>query len=267
MGSKLTTSKRTIFVGCLLGATIVLLVPHAVTRKCQYAFRRVFCVPLGVSRSLTLAAKPGTSPKVNHQEYLDLQRAFEKLENHAANLKDAVARQEETINRLTQLRVDPEWKKLGFVPATVFTATGNNHVVINRGTRDLVQPKRFVLAHNAIVGKVLEVDKHQATVELISGEGAFLPVHVDTPENRGLLRGQGKGLCLIQNVKYDQPVEVGQFVYANNRPELLGISVVVGQVSACTRDEEKPYFWRIEMTPAVALQKLDQVDVILPGRP
>jgi hypothetical protein len=53
----------------------------------------------------------------------------------------------------------------------------------------------------------------------------------------------------------------------SNQPGLLGIPIVVGQVSSCERDEEKPHLWNIKMIPAVALEQLGQVDVIVPGRP
>lgn len=267
MGSKITTSKRTVFWGCFLGATIVLLVPHSLTSKCQYGFRRIFCVPLGVSRSLTLAAKAPMSAEISSQEHLELKQAFERLSNHAANLTAVIAKQAKTIDRLTQSRIQPEWEKLSFVPASVFTALGDDQVVINRGFRDGIQTKYFLLANNAIVGQVTETNKHQATVELISDEGAFLPVYIDTPKNKGILRGLGQGHCAIQNVAHARPVKIGHAVYTNNQRDLLGIPIVVGQVSACDRDEEKPHLWRIEMTPAVTLEQLGQVDVILPGRP
>ncbi|MCP4449879.1 MAG: rod shape-determining protein MreC [Planctomycetes bacterium] len=266
MGSKFTTSKRTVFMSCLLGATIVLLVPHSMTGKCQYAFRRVFCVPLGISRSLTLAAKTPSSPRISSQAYLDLQQAYEKLANHTANLKGMIDTQKETIDRLTQLRARPDWQRLSFIPALVFTTLGDDRVVINRGVRDGVQSNCFVLANNAIVGQVTETNKYQATIELISDSGAFLSVFIDTPSAMGIMRGLGQGQCVIKNVSYSRPVEVGQSVYTRNQAGLLGIPMIVGQVSACDRDEETPHFWKIEMTPAVAPEELNQVDIIRPGR-
>ncbi|NQV31995.1 MAG: hypothetical protein HQ515_04835 [Phycisphaeraceae bacterium] len=267
MGSKITTSKRTVFLGCFLSATIVLLVPHSLTSKCQYGFRRIFCVPLGISRSLTLAAKAPMSPEISSQEHLELKQAFQRLSNHTANLTAVIAKQAETIDRLTRLRTVPEWQNFGFVPANIFTALGDDRVVINRGLRDGVESKYFILANNAIVGQITETNKHQATIKLISDEGAFLPVYIDTPKNKGILRGLGQGHCAIQNVTYARPVKTGHAVYTHNQPGLLGIPIVVGQVSACERDEEKPHLWRIEMTPAVTLEQLGQVDVILPRRP
>ena len=268
MASKITTSKRTVFLGCFLGATIVLLVPHSLTSKCQYGFRRIFCVPLGISRSLTLAAKAPASPEISSQEHRELAQAFQRLSNHAANLAAVIAKQEATIDRLTQSRTEPEWQKLSFVPANIFTALGDDRVVINRGLRDGVKSKYFILANNAIVGQVTDTNKHQATIELISDEGAFLPVYIDTPKTKGILRGLGQGHCAIQNVTYTRPVKTGQSVYTtSNQPGLLGIPIVVGQVSSCERDEEKPHLWDIKMIPAVALGQVGQVDVILPGRP
>jgi hypothetical protein len=267
MGSKILTSKRTVFLGCFLCATIVLLVPHSLTSKCQYGFRRVFCVPLGISRSLTLAAKTPTPPEISSQEHLELRQAFQRLTNHAANLTAVIAKQEATIDRLTQSRTEPEWEKLGFVPANVFTALGDDHVVINRGFRDGVESKYFILANNAIVGQVTETNRHQATIELVSDEGAFLPVYIDTPTTKGILRGLGQGHCAIQNVAHARPVKAGQSVYTHNQRGLLGIPIVVGYVSACDRDEEKPHLWNIKMKPAATLEQLGQVDVILPGRP
>jgi len=267
MGSKTTTSKRTVFLGCFLGATIVLLVPHGLTSKCQYAFRRVFCVPLGISRSLTLSATAPAPPEISSEKYHTLQQEFQKLSNHAANLTAVITKQEGTIDRLTQLRVEPEWQKLSFVPANVFTAQGDDNVVINRGTRDLVQLKCFILANNAIVGKVSEIQKHQATIELISHQGAFLPVYINTRETQGVCHGLGQGQMEIQSVRYNRPVAMGQPVYTCNQAGLLGTPIIVGKVAACDRNEKEPYLWKIEMAPAVNLTQLDRVDVVLPGRP
>lgn len=268
MASKMTTSKRTVFLGCFLGATIVLLVPHSLTSRCQYGFRRIFCVPLGISRSLTLAAKAPATPEISGKAHLELKEAFQELENHADNLTAMLAQQEQTIDRLSRIRIEPEWQKLCFVPANVFTALGDDHVVINRGLRDSVQSKYFILADNAIVGQITEANQHQATVKLISDSGAFLGVYIDTPDTRGILRGLGQGRCAIRNVGYARPVKIGQSVYTtSSQQDLLGISIVVGRVSACYRDEQAPHLWMIEMTPAAALDELHQVDVILPGQP
>jgi cell shape-determining protein MreC len=266
MGSKTTTSKRTVFLGCFLGATIVLLVPHGLTSKCQYAFRRVFCVPLGISRSLTLVATTPAPPEISSEKYRTLQQEFQKLANHTANLTAVITKQEETINRLAKLRVRPEWQKFSLVPANVFTAQGDDQVVINRGSRDLVKLKCFILANNAIVGKVSEIQKHQATIELISHQGAFMPVYIDTRETQGACFGLGQGQLEIQNVRYTRPVKIGQSVYTSNQPWLLGTPIIVGKVASCERDEKKPYLWKIEMAPAVDPKQLDQVDVVLPGK-
>ncbi len=196
-----------------------------------------------------------------------LQQAFQKLTNHTANLTAVITKQEETINRLTRLRVEPEWQKLSFVPANVFTALGDDHVVINRGSRDYVQVKCFILANNGIVGKVSEIQKNQATVELISNLGAFLPVYINTRDTQGVCHGLGQGQMEIQSVRYNRSVEVGQPVYTSNQPGLLGTPIIVGKVASCVRDEKEPYLWKIEMAPAVDLKQLDRIDVVLPGRP
>lgn len=268
MGSKITTSKRTVFLGCFLSATIVLLAPHRLTSHCQYGFRRIFCVPLGISRSLTLSTTQSSREEVSSQDFIKLQQAYKTLESHADHLQALLVQQQETIDRLAKLRVEPQWEKLSFVPAHVFTALSDNHMVINRGQRDGVKTNSFILADNAIVGRVIETAPNQATIKLISDKDAVLPVYIDSPRTSGILRGQGdRSSMAIQKVTFNRPVKQGMAVYASNRPDLRGIPFPVGKVSSCKRDDKDPHLWEIEMMPSVDLSQLDRIDVIIPDKP
>ena len=253
------------FISFLLCACVLLLMPHNVTTKLQFAFSSLFRIPLGTGRVIALAAQsPSPSQDISSEGYD--KRQYLELQNHADNLQAELDQERSEKQRLAQVRLLRAWASHGLVSARVTQElVGANQIIINRGTRDRLGPEQFILAQNAIVGSICDLDKHQAKVTLISDKSSNIPVFIKSEQanHNGLLRGLGNGTAKIQDVPYDRKIAIGDPVHVRAIPGRLEVPVVVGRVLQCDQDEIEPLLWDIRVEPASDLKRLSQVYVIV----
>jgi len=268
MSSSAVASKRALFLGLLLCAAILLLIPHALTAKLQFAFRRCFRMPLGLGRSITLSARaPANSAGLNASEYQQLRAENLRMQNHIANLKAQLEQQQEELKHLAQLRLTPDYQAFGLVPAQTITAVGHDQLLINRGSADYLVPGQFVLADNAIVGRIQQCTTGQATVMMISHTRSRMQVTVGSPSVKGILTGLGEGRLEVQHVTKQHNLSVGMPVHVCTVPGFLKIPIIVGRVSACTPSTDNPLLWDISVDPAADLKHVGRTDVIVESHP
>jgi cell shape-determining protein MreC len=256
-----------VFISFLLCACVLLLMPQRVTTKLQFIFSSLFRLPLGTGRVVLLAAQsPGPSSDMRGDDYEKLQRENLELQNHNDNLMALLDQMHNEKEKLSKVNLLHAWDPHGFVLAGVIQAlAGSDQIIINRGLRDKLAPGQYILANNAIVGSVFQLDKHVATATLITDESSYIPVFIKSvqADHTGFLRGLGNGKAKAQGIAYQHKIAVGDRVHVQTKPGLLEVPAVVGTVLQCQRDEIEPLLWDITVEPASDLKRLSQVYVIV----
>ncbi len=254
-----------ILTWCLLSSCILLLIPHGVTSKLQFAFARLMSRPLHISRSLTLAARTPINTAVSPSDYQKILIENRKLRNTLNHLEALRQEKNREIERLTHLRTIPNEEHLGFILSDVVTHIKKDQLIINRGQRDGVRQNQFVLSENAVIGTISETNIQQARVLLFSDKKSHIPAYVTSMSTLGMLIGKGSGVIKLVNVPTKKTVRVGDVVYAHKQPGLLETAFPVGMVSDVSEDVQEPLLWDITVTLASNPEQAVTVDVITSG--
>ncbi len=248
----------------MLGGGILLLIPHHVTARFQFAVLDVLRLPIRSGRMIGLwtQATASTGRVVSQQEYDVLVQENRQLLNRASNLEAAVVQQQQQIEQLSGFRQNRAWDQMGLLVSDTFTRVDPYHLDVNLGSADGLVRGLIVIAENAVVGTITDVGAHSARVEWVASRTSRkLPVTVGASKAQGVLVGLGNGLMKIQ-VKRPCTVAKGDTVYVQKIPGLLEQRVVVGVVVECTDDDQEPVLQQIKVQPVCDLSRVTSVSVV-----
>jgi rod shape-determining protein MreC len=243
----------------MLGGFILLFAPKSMTNKFQFAFAHTFGWPLGISRSITLAADtPPDTDVVSRREY-------NKLQNRLADIIEQRNHTQKEVEKLSALRVNPAWERMKFVLANIITDLEGpqNELIINRGAEDGIANDQFVLGDNSIIGTISGVSARSAKVKLFTDPTSKIPVKIEKSDVVRIMQGTGDNSAKIQLLKIDPKIKEGDIVLADKKPGLLDVPMIIGKITQCKRDDKAPSLLDITVEPVCDVQKLDYVAVIV----
>jgi len=256
---RIKVSTRMIFTWLALGGLILLFCPQNITGRLHFTFTRIFQWPLGFGRTISLSARTSV-PSGS-----DDARKDTRYENLLANLSQQLADAYAQVNHLSGLRARLPLEAARLVNASIITASTTGprcELVINRGSYDGVAAEQFVLADNSIIGTVSSVDYYQSRVRLFTDPSSKIEVKIGTSSIERLMQGNGQNKAKILMVSRQYKVNTGDKVFVRRKPGLLDCPMIIGTVSRCKKDDQKPLLWDITVAPACNLEELGTVDVI-----
>ncbi len=155
---------------------------------------------------------------------------------------------------------------VGYGSAQSFSST----VTIDAGTDSGVHPDMTVLSGDGLVGRVIEVTSHTATVLLIVDPGSTVGGRVGDNLENGLVEGQG-GLAdgdplSLDLIDHTVVPEKGQAVvtWGSERGAPYVAGVPIGEVSKVYEDLRAGTY-RAVLEPYVDFTSLDDVGVVVPS--
>jgi len=249
-----------LFTWFTLAGLIFLFSPKNLTNKFQFAFHRIFSLPLSIGRNISLSAgaRRPLGDVVSRDEY-------KRLLNHLANVTQQRDAEHQNVEKLAQMRIIPGWERMGFVPADVITVSINelrSELILNRGEDDGLVKGQFVLADNSIIGTISDVDARTAKVRLFTDPKSSTVVRIGGSD--WLMQGKGGSLARVEMIK--SKVKIGTEIMASKRPGFLDTAVIIGKVARCERNAE-PLLWDIEVEPVCNIQKAENVHIIVMNPP
>jgi len=257
---RIKVSQKMLFTWLLLAGLILLLAPENITSRFNFAFARLFRWPLSIGRNISLAARPRRLPKGTATQ------AELRYLNYIANLEQQLLTEHRKVEQLAGLRTRLPLEGAAVVPAEIITAstTGlHSELVINRGLDDGVRKEQFVLADNGIIGTIVHVEPRQGRVRLCTDPGSRIEVTIEGLKISRVMEGTGTNFAKIPNVSIKHKINKNALVFARRKPGLLDCPMIIGTITACERDEEKPLLWDITVQPVCDLSQLTQVGVIV----
>ena len=245
----------------MLAGLILILAPQQWTNKFQFAFIRIFHWPLKIGSEISLASS-------TRQQFSDSSNpTINQYKNHIYNLEQRLKQANQTINQLSGLRYRfPLLKGAKLVPADIATVTISGtqaELIINRGTDEGLASNQFVMADYSIIGTITEVSNRLARVKLFTDKSSNIAVKIGKLEVKRVMRGAGDNSAKILNLQTKHKVETGAQVFACKKPGLLDVSMIIGTVTRCKRDDQQPSVWDITVQPACDISKIDSVTVII----
>ncbi|UCG47095.1 MAG: rod shape-determining protein MreC [Phycisphaerales bacterium] len=260
-GRRVNVSRRMLFTWFVLAGFILLLAPEGLTGEMQLTFARIFCRPASLLIKASLAP-PSTEPLAD----VVSRRRYDRLHNRLANVTQWLRREREKVETLSGLRDRPVWKGVDFVLADIIQSTIDalhGRLIINRGSEDGLAKKQFVMASDSVIGVISGISARTARVMLLTDPSSRIPVTIGELNVSVIMQGRGNDSAGISLLPRKHNVNMGDIVYAQKKPGLLGTAVIVGAVSRCRQDPQNPLLWDIDVKPACRTRKLAEVTVVV----
>ncbi len=141
-------------------------------------------------------------------------------------------------------------------------------IIVDKGLEDNVLPEMPVLTYTpygpgGVVGQVVAVERHYAKVLLLTDPSFAVDALVQRSRERGLLRGEGKAVCLLDYVPAEADVRENDLVVTSGLDGLFPKGLLLGKVVQIYPGRSKGLFRPIEVKPAVDFKKLEEVLILL----
>ncbi len=263
---KIRVPERVLFISFLLTGLIFLFAPQKLTNKFQFAFVRVFGLPLSIGRDISLSAYGFMASAEGSPDDVVSRKRYDKLHNRLANVTEWLKQERQKVETLSGLRNRPAWKGVNFVLADIITSSIDglhSELIINRGKEDGLTVDQFVLANESIIGTICKVDTRTARIRLITDPASQIAVKIEGLNKDRILQGTGDNSAKVKLLPTKYRVEVDEVVYAQKKPGFLSTPVIVGTVAQCESNKDNPLLWDITVKPACDIANLTEVAVIV----
>jgi len=138
----------------------------------------------------------------------------------------------------------------------------SHQVVIDRGSSDGVRPGQAVIDGLGVMGQVEDVQRHFASVRLISDPSHALPVQINRSGLRAVAFGMGETDRLsLPNVSREADVREGDLIVTSGLGNRFPSGYPVAVVTAIDREEGRT-FAQVEARPLAALDRGREVLLI-----
>lgn len=138
-------------------------------------------------------------------------------------------------------------------------------VLVDRGSRDGVTRNAPVVAPGGVVGRVIEVTPLAARVLLIADSRSAVGVVVQGSRDSGVVEGRGGPLLHLRYLSRAAQVRTGDLVVTSGLGGVFPRGLVVGRIVKVGR-EEGELLQEAEVEPAAALDRLEDVLILLPSK-
>jgi len=193
------------------------------------------------------------------QENRDLKQKIQQMEIERARLNEDA----EQARRLQVLLGFKEQFISRTVAAQVIGSSGSEQsrsVYVDKGSEDGIKPDMAVMTSDGIVGKVLHVQKHVASVLLLNDQTSGVGAMLEKSRLQGVLRGTPTGEVMLEKVMTDEPVEPGEKILTSGGDQIFPKGLPVGTVAQVSPGPE--LFLNIRVKPMADLSRLEEVLVI-----
>ncbi len=155
------------------------------------------------------------------------------------------------------------------LPAQVIGLDPNNYyksVIINRGTLDGIKKNMVVLDKNGnLVGRIIDsISLKESRVQLITDNESGISVFTQMKRVQGILKGDGKGQCLMQYViatTTPEEISEGEDVITSGYDRIYPLGIRVGRILLIASDAS--LHKHIIVEPYFDFRFLDQIAVIM----
>jgi rod shape-determining protein MreC len=117
-----------------------------------------------------------------------------------------------------------------------------------------------VISATGVVGKVISVFKSTAQVLLINDQQSGVGTILEQSRLQGVLKGKSSGQLVIDKIMPDEEVKPGDRVLTSGGDQIFPKGLIIGNVD---RIEKGPEFLQVTVRPTAALNRLEEVLVIL----
>jgi rod shape-determining protein MreC len=139
--------------------------------------------------------------------------------------------------------------------------------ILDKGSSDGIKAGDGVVFKDNLVGKIGKITNNSSEVLLTANEkSSFTAKTGDNGQVLGVLKGQGGGEIIIDNVLLSENIKNGDFVFTNGNVNLNGEGfppgLIVGKIISVEKNPSA-LFQKAEVKPLIDFTKLTMVFIIL----
>jgi rod shape-determining protein MreC len=136
--------------------------------------------------------------------------------------------------------------------------------MIDRGEADGLREGMPVIAVDGIIGQLVKVMHKSSRVLLITDHASGVSSVIQRSRARGVVKGKGGGSCSLEFALAEEDVKVGDSVITSGIGGVFPKGLNIGEVTMLKKGEYG-IFQTVEVRPAVNLERLEEVLVLLQG--
>lgn len=225
------------------------------------------------STTLQTIFAPGQKATIGMTRGIDT--SAEKLKEENAKLQSEIAKLQVIAQDNKALRdqfqtTSPSSQTL--IPAKIVgepnflpSITAPDVLIIDKGTTDGVYANSAVVFKDNLIGKVTNVNNHFAKVLLLTNKAFTLTAKTAQTNALGIIRGQGAGEYLLDNVLLSDKLTVGDAVVTGGETNFDGKGVppglILGKISSVDKNPSA-LFQKARIQSLVDIPKLSMVFVV-----
>ena len=208
-----------------------------------------------------------TAPVQNFQRLLQVRAENQRLREQNARLRLELDRYREAfhenrrLEKLLDLRSIEPYRSVAARVIGFGNTPGVRTILVDAGADRSIRPNQPVVNGEGVVGRVIDVAAHHATVQLLVDRNFRAAARLQTSRvagiyqwtgNRGLLNGIGRRV----------DVQLGESVITSGMESIYPPGLLIGTVQKIYK--EKPgLFQEIEVRPSVNFNRLEEVFILL----
>ncbi|MDD4091838.1 MAG: rod shape-determining protein MreC [Smithellaceae bacterium] len=132
---------------------------------------------------------------------------------------------------------------------------------IDKGEAHGLKPGMPVMAPPGLIGRLTNVSRHSAKVQLLIDEGSNVDVLVERTRQQGMLRGAGSRGCVVRYISKIQDVREGDVILTSGLSNIFPKGLLVGKVVHADRSDAG-MFLNIRVSPFADFTSLEEVLVL-----
>ncbi len=206
--------------------------------------------------------------------YFKLRKTNDSLISENRRLHQALKENFEAPDSLRRLILDTlktdsgkMFLKYNFMEAKVVgntTALQANYLTIHRGSSELVRPNMGVVSPQGIVGTVVNVSEHYATVMSLLNRQYKVVVKLKNGGDRGTIEWDGLNplFVTLKDIPKSASVNKGDTIMTSQTSSLFPANIMVGTVYEIVDDKNASNFYTLKIRPATNFYNVEYVYVI-----
>jgi rod shape-determining protein MreC len=263
--------RAALLVAALLLAQFLLMSLHARARSLGQSLPRTALLtllqPFQKASDLVVSTLVAT-----WKGYVDLRGVYaanQRLQAENDRLRLLLIEREHEAREGQRLRALLELKQSSPSPTVVANVIGGDgspwfrQILLDKGSFDGIVVNSPVVTPQGVVGRVVAVGPNVAVVQTIADGQAGLGATLATSRANGELRGQNQLLCRLESISGLTEVSEGELVLTSGLDGVYPKGLVIGTVETIERASGAGLH-RIQVRPAVPLERLEEVAVLPP---
>jgi rod shape-determining protein MreC len=204
----------------------------------------------------------------NYINLVDVRQENLRMRDEIKGLNTRIVTAEETLlanQRLEKLLGMKNTLKIPTLPVSVVGEDGSSWfrtLLIDRGSSSGIAEGMAVVAADGVVGQIVKVAPTTSRVLLLTDHASGIAATIQRSRARGVVKGKGEGLCLLEFTTREEDVKVGDMVITSGIGGVFLKGIPVGEVTMVKRGEYG-IFQTVTIRPSANISHLEEVLVVL----